>query len=206
MRERSIAITTPTATKAHQAASTSSSIQPASRSTASAADRDAHEHEEGRLRERGEVLGLEMAVEVRRVRRLAREADREERQQRRDEVGAAVRRLGDEGEAPRCEAGRELDRDQRHRRRRPRRGRCAAAGDIAIARRLFARYASGAPRRRATRIPAAISTPPATWSAVERLRRGAPPRRRPPRTAAGSSPASPAPARCDRASGTRARS
>ncbi len=86
--------------------------RPPRRSTARDADRDAHEGEEGRLRQRGEMLGLEVTVEVRRVGRLAREAHREEGQQRCDEVGAAVRRFGDEGEAPRCQAGRELDRDQ----------------------------------------------------------------------------------------------
>ena len=50
---------------------------------------DRHEHEKRRLRERCQVLRLAVAVEVRRVGGLRRETDGEERQERRDEVGAA---------------------------------------------------------------------------------------------------------------------
>ena len=61
--------------------------------------------EERRLGERGEVLRLAVAVLVRDVGGPRRDADREEREQRRDEVGARVQRLGDEPEA----VGREAD-------------------------------------------------------------------------------------------------
>ena len=58
------------------------------------------------------MLRLAVAVEVAGVRGLCRDADREERQECGDEVGAGVRCVGDEPEAARREAGHELDRDQ----------------------------------------------------------------------------------------------
>jgi hypothetical protein len=51
-------------------------------------NRDADEREHGGLAERGEVLGLPVPVLVAAVGRAPGNADREERQQRRDEVGA----------------------------------------------------------------------------------------------------------------------
>ena len=54
------------------------------------------EDQERSLGERGEMLCLAVAVEVPLVGRLHRDADREEREQRRDEVGARVGGLGDE--------------------------------------------------------------------------------------------------------------
>ena len=45
--------------------------------------------------------------------RPRRDAEREVRQQRRDEVGARVDRLGDEPEAVRRQAGAELEHDER---------------------------------------------------------------------------------------------
>ena len=68
------------------------------------------------LGKRGEVLGLAVAVLVAPVGRLGGDADREEREQGRDEVGARVDRLGDQAEAVRGEADRELERDERRRR------------------------------------------------------------------------------------------
>ena len=53
------------------------------------------------LGERREVLGLAVAVLVRHVGRPARDTDREVGEQRRDEIGAGVHRLGDEPEAVR---------------------------------------------------------------------------------------------------------
>ena len=76
------------------------------------ADDDGDEHEEGGLGERGEVLRLPVAVEVRLVRGLGRPSDREEREQGRDEVGPRVGGLCDEPEAAGRQPGRELDRDQ----------------------------------------------------------------------------------------------
>ena len=67
VREMSIAITTRTAANTHQAVDVSISIQPTSRATASAADGEADEHEARRLGQRGEVLGLAVAVRVRAV-------------------------------------------------------------------------------------------------------------------------------------------
>ncbi len=75
-------------------------------------DADRDEHEEARLGERGEVLGLAVAVEVARVCGLRRDADREEGEERGDEVRPRVGRVRDEAEASRREARHELDRDQ----------------------------------------------------------------------------------------------
>jgi hypothetical protein len=47
------------------------------------------------------VLGLPVAVLMRDVGRPHRDADGEERQQRRDQVGARMRRFGDEAETVR---------------------------------------------------------------------------------------------------------
>jgi hypothetical protein len=44
------------------------------------------------------------------------DSDGEEREQRRDEIGAGVKRLRDEAEAVRGKAGGELERDERNRR------------------------------------------------------------------------------------------
>ena len=79
-------------------------------------DRDADEREHGRLRQCGEVLRLAVAVLVAGIGGPAGDADREEGQQRRDEVGAGVERLGDEPEAAAREAGAELERDESRRR------------------------------------------------------------------------------------------
>ncbi len=65
------------------------------------------------LGERAEMLGLAVAVLVRDVGRPHRHADGEERQQRRDQVGARMRGLRDEAEAVRGQARAELEHDQR---------------------------------------------------------------------------------------------
>ena len=75
-------------------------------------DADRDDHEEARLGERGEVLGLAVPVEVTLVGGLRRKADGEEREEGGDEVGPGVRRVRDEAEASRREARHELDRDQ----------------------------------------------------------------------------------------------
>ena len=68
--------------------------------------------EDRSLGERGKMLRLAVAVLVRDVRGADRDADREERQQRRDQVGSGVQRLGDQSEAVRRQAGAELERDE----------------------------------------------------------------------------------------------
>ena len=111
----SIAITTPTAAKTHHAVVVSISTQPASRATRERADGDADEQEHERLGEGGEVLGLPVAVRMRAVGRAACHSDREEGQQRGDEVRSGVERLRDEPEAAARKARRELDPHQRQR-------------------------------------------------------------------------------------------
>jgi hypothetical protein len=76
-------------------------------------DRHADEHEERGLAQRREVLGLAVTERVVAVGRAAGHPDGEERQQRGDEVGARVQRLGDQAEASGDQAGDELERDQR---------------------------------------------------------------------------------------------
>ena len=66
-------------------------------------DEDAHEHEDRCFRERGEVLRLAVPVLVPFVGRPRGDADGEEREQRRDEIRAGVKRLGEEREAVRRE-------------------------------------------------------------------------------------------------------
>ena len=58
------------------------------------------------------MLGLAVAVLVRDVRGADGDTDREEREQRRNEVGSGVQRLGDQAEAVRRQAGAELERDE----------------------------------------------------------------------------------------------
>ena len=110
----------------------------------------------------GQVLGLAVAVGMRPVGGPAGDADREEREQRGDEVGARVQRLGDEPEAAAREARAELDPHQRHRGadrdesgtslRAHRAQRTARSG-------IYSPGETGE-RRRAPRIPTAISSPP----------------------------------------------
>ena len=75
--------------------------------------KQAGQDEDRRLGESREVLRLAVAVLVPDVGGADRDADREERQERRDEVGARVQRLRDEPEAVRGEACAELERDER---------------------------------------------------------------------------------------------
>ena len=91
------------------------------------ADRDAHGREDRRLGKCGEVLGLAVAVLVTGIGGPDRDADGEERQERRDEVDARMGGLGEQAEAARGKSGRELDRDQ-DRRRNDRHERGAALG------------------------------------------------------------------------------
>ena len=112
LRLRSIAITTPMTANAHQVASISPSLPPTRRETAKPAMHDAERDQDRGLGERREVLGLPVTVRVAAVGRPDRHADGEEGQQRGDEVGAGVRRLGHEPEAAACDPGCQLDRDQ----------------------------------------------------------------------------------------------
>ena len=163
VRERSIATTTASATNAHQAGSTSSVIHPASRATASAADEERDEHEERRLRERREMLGLAVTVEVRLVGglRRARRPRRTSAAPRRDRCPS--------GRRPRAARGCRRRRRRRasprsgRRPRRPTRARCGAAGsrrrtllrlrrrETACAARRGSRRRSGAPPASSTR-------------------------------------------------------
>ena len=85
------------------------------------------EHEEGALAQRGQVLGLAVAVVVLGVGGPRRHAHREQRQQRRDEVGGRVRGLREQAQRAGDEARDELDRDQERGRDDAER-RCARAG------------------------------------------------------------------------------
>ena len=71
-------------------------------------DADAEQREDRRLGQRGEVLSFAVAVGVVPVGGADRDPDREERKERRDEVGAGVQRLGEEPEAPGRDPGHEL--------------------------------------------------------------------------------------------------
>jgi hypothetical protein len=64
------------------------------------------------LSERGEMLRLAVPVGVGDVGRSLGNPEREEGQQRRNEIGAGVDRLREQAEAVRGDAGDELDRDQ----------------------------------------------------------------------------------------------
>ena len=75
-------------------------------------DRHRHQDQERALPERGQMLGLAVAVLVVAVGRADRDPHRVERQQRRDQVGAGVDRLGDEGQRAGDQSGDELDRHQ----------------------------------------------------------------------------------------------
>jgi hypothetical protein len=79
-------------------------------------DEQRREDEDPGLPERGEVLGLAVAVGVAHVRRTGGDADGEEREQCGDEVGAGVDRLGDETEAVGREPRGELDGEKPSRR------------------------------------------------------------------------------------------
>ena len=75
-------------------------------------DCEAREHEDRRLGQGGQVLGLAVTVGVPQVGRPHRDADGHEGQQRGDQVGAGVRRLGEQAEAAGRYSGHELHRDQ----------------------------------------------------------------------------------------------
>ena len=112
------------------------------------------------------MLGLAVAVEVAGVGGLRRDADREERQQRRDEVRARVGGVGHEAEAPGGEPDRELQADEDGGRDDGRERGAALRGHAAE------RYSPGgaATRRlRATRIPTAIEGAAEQLDGGERL-------------------------------------
>ena len=79
-------------------------------------DGNADEREHGRLRQRGEVLSLPVPVLMPFVGGPAGDADREEREQRGNEIGSGVQRLGDEPQAAADETRAELECGE-HRRR-----------------------------------------------------------------------------------------
>ena len=96
---RRCTITTPITTSAYHVASTGGCAPPASRAIARQTITRLASDEDRGLAERGEVLRLAVPVLVAEVGRARRDADREERQQRRDEIGARVRRLREQAEA-----------------------------------------------------------------------------------------------------------
>ena len=104
VREMSIAITSADRREHPPVPSTLDSIQPASRATARAPTATLTSEQHSGLCERGEVLGLAVAVLVRAVGGPARDPDREEREERRHEIGARVQRLRHEPEAAAREA------------------------------------------------------------------------------------------------------
>ncbi len=75
-------------------------------------DSDAEQREDARLGERGEMLGLPVAVLVAPVGGASRDAEGEEREQGGDEVGPRVDGLGDEPQRAGAEPRHELQRDQ----------------------------------------------------------------------------------------------
>ena len=79
-------------------------------------DQQARADEDRSLRERAEVLGLAVPVGVAGIGGPCGHADGEVREQRRDEVGARVKRLRDQAEAVRRDADDQLDGDQDARR------------------------------------------------------------------------------------------
>ena len=109
---RRCAITRPRTANDHHVASTPWPPPSTRRRDRLGADREREEQQHRALPQRGEVLGLAVAVVVLLVGRADRDADGEERQQRGDEVRGGVRRLGEEGERAGGEAGAELERDQ----------------------------------------------------------------------------------------------
>ena len=101
-----MAMTATTTTNAHQAGVDLRRDHAGEPQDRERRDADRDEHERCRLGERREMLRLPVTVRVAAVGRPDRDADGEERQQRGDEVGARVHRLGDEPEAAAREAGR----------------------------------------------------------------------------------------------------
>ena len=75
-------------------------------------DEERRSHEKRALGECREVVGLPVAVGVPSIGRPGRHADREEGQERRDEVGPGVDGLGDQAEAAGREADDELEDDE----------------------------------------------------------------------------------------------
>ena len=109
----SIAITTPSTANAYHVASTCARRSRAAARSRAPTMKTLTSGEDRGLGERGEMLRLAVAELVRDVGRPAATRTREERQQRSDEVGAGVQRLGEEAEAVRREADGELERDKR---------------------------------------------------------------------------------------------
>ena len=77
-----------------------------------AGDDEADHDQEAGLGERGEVLGLPVAEGVPAIGGPHGDGDREERQQRRGEVGPGVRGLGEQAQARARDSGDELDDDE----------------------------------------------------------------------------------------------
>ena len=96
------------------------------------ADERAGQDQEAAFAQRGEVLGLAVAVGMVAVRRPDRDAQRQERQQGGDEVGARVHGLGDQAQRAGDKAGDELERDQERRGDAPSPGPSADAGCRAL--------------------------------------------------------------------------
>ncbi len=78
-------------------------------------DEDARQREECRLGKRGEMLRFAVAELMRDIGRASRDAHGEVREQRRDEVGARMHRLGHEPETVRGQPDTELEHDEERR-------------------------------------------------------------------------------------------
>ena len=115
MRVLSIASTTPTTTSAYHVTDTCVVDAPASRSSARTEMKSDTTTRNPASASADEVLRLAVPELMRHVGRTRRDANREEREQRRDEIGAGVSRLGDEAEAVRREPDGQLEDDERRR-------------------------------------------------------------------------------------------
>src|SRR5439155_10283624 len=76
-------------------------------------DEDRDDDEGRRLSQRRQMLGLPVTVCVAGIRRASGDTNREERQQRRDQVDSGVRRLREQPETVRGDPCGDLERDQR---------------------------------------------------------------------------------------------
>ena len=111
-RLASTTITTATVASTYQETVTRGSMRPEQAFERADRDQDADEREKPGLGERREMLRLAVAVLVTAIGGTTGDAEREEREQRGDEIGTGVNRLRDEPEAVGMQADDELERDE----------------------------------------------------------------------------------------------